>query len=84
MTLDVSVDDGEWMMKLLGLDQHSAQLDVVGPSRWVCPNIIPIFHAPEQKHVLTPLQKEQKIAQTQFEKFAWLTEKDACQCLIHW
>lgn len=55
-------------MKLLGLDQQSAQLNVVGPSRWVCPNIIPKFHAPEKKQVLTHLQKEQKIAQTRFEQ----------------
>lgn len=55
-------------MKLLGLDKHSAQLEVVGPSRWFCPNVIPKFHAPEKKQVLTPLQKERNIAQSQFEQ----------------
>ena len=55
-------------MKLLGLDKHSAQLEVVGPSRWFCPNVIPKFHAPEKKQVLTHLQKEQKTAQTRFEQ----------------
>lgn len=55
-------------MKLLGLDQHSAQLNVVGPSSWVCLNISPKFHAPEKKQVLTLLQKERNIAQTQFEQ----------------